>query len=342
MKKELNLAVIGSGHWGPNLIRNFHFHERAHVSWVCDLDAARLEVIKSNYQGIDVTTDWQKVVRDPAVDAVIIATPTASHYSIAYEALNAGKHLFIEKPLTSNSVDALKLVNLANHLNRHLMVGHVFLFNPGIQYIKKSLDDSLLGDLYYCHCTRTNLGPIRGDVNALWDLASHDVAVLLYLLGDLPYSVNGQGSAFINPPIEDVVFAQLSFSSKVVGNLHASWLDPKKVRQMVLVGSHKMLVFDDMNPDASVTVYDKNVDLKLSKTHINDTIHLFRKSILQGNISVPHIPFAEPLKNECSAFIQLVLDGTPNPCTARFGFEVVRVVEKIQESITVQGKRVSV
>jgi predicted dehydrogenase len=331
--KHLQLAVIGAGHWGPNLIRNFHENSESKVRWVSDLDRVRLEAIRANYDGIRVTEKWEEAIADPEVDAAVISTPTSTHYTIAKAVLKAGKHVFVEKPLATTAAEARELVEIADAQKLKLMVGHVFLFNPGVRYIKDIVDQGGLGDLFYLYCIRTNLGPVRGDVNALWDLAPHDISILLYLLGGAPTKISAMGSAFINPPVEDVVFAHLRYPSGLFASLHVSWLDPKKVRQLVVVGSDKMLVFDDMTPEAPLKIFDKSVAPTLSAGVINDTIHHFRKSIYEGKVTIPEIGPFEPLKNEVQAFLQWVLHDVPQPSTGAFGAEVVEVMERIDHSM---------
>ena len=251
-----------------------------------DKDKIRLSAIQGRYDGISVSDDWESVVSRPDVDAVVVTTPTASHYTIAKRALEEGKHVLSKSPLTTRHADALDLVRIAEQKRLKLMVGHVFLFNPAVRRIKEILRRKELGDIFYLYSIRTNLGPIRADVNALWDLAPHDISILLHLLEVPPLRVTGFGSSFINPPLEDVVFAGLHFAKGIVANLHVSWLDPKKVRQLVIVGSQKMLVFDDMAaPGDSIRIFDKNVSEALSEAVINDTIHHFRRSIFEGKMT---------------------------------------------------------
>lgn len=335
---KLKIAVIGAGRWGPNLIQNFQMHPQCSVKWVCDVNPERLAVLRKKYGGIRETTDWESVVSRKDVDAIVISTPTASHYLLARRALEEGKHVFVEKPLATNVKEARELAVLSETTGLTVMVGHVFLFHPAIRFLKTFLAGGELGEILYLYSLRTNLGPIRADVNALWDLAPHDLAMMLYLLGGLPESVSGIGSSFINPPVEDVVFSTLRFSNGILANLHVSWLDPKKVRQLVIVGSRKMLVFDDRISGEPVKIYDKNVGPDLSEGHINDTIHLFRHSIKEGTVTIPFIESSsEPLKNECEAFVDAVLKGMPQPSTATFGADVVWVLENITASMAKKG-----
>ncbi len=342
--KKIKIAVIGAGHWGPNLIRNFHSHPESTVSWVSDLDPVRLSAVAKNYEGIQVSSDWQAVIKKPEITAVVICTPTASHHAIAKFALEQGKHIFVEKPLATSYSESMELVELAEKKNLKIMVGHVFRFST-LPHSAPEGDPGQRGNrrpsLPHIASER-DYGPIQVDVNALWDLAPHDISVLLYLLGEMPESVRGHGSAFINPPVEDVVFSTLQFKRGVLANLHVSWLDPKKVRQLVIVGSQKMLVFDDMAPGESVRIYDKNVGAGVSQSVINDTIHHFRRSIMEGTVTIPRIPGGEPLKSECDAFIHWLVHEKANPSTGRFGAEVVYLLENISRSVKNQGAPVKV
>ncbi len=340
-REKLRLGVLGLGHWGPNLVRNFSSHPRVELRALGDADPNRLATVAAPYPDVLRFTAAEELIRCSEIDAIAISTPTETHYKLVSEALKAGKDVFVEKPLTTTTRDAEALVTLAKALGKKLMVGHVFLFNPAIRQIKRIIDDGELGEVLYLYFTRTNLGPIRGDVNALWDLAPHDISILLYLLGSLPESVSARGASFINPPSEDVVFANLRFPKGIFANLHVSWLDPKKVRQIVIVGSQKMLVFDDMQSSEPVRVWDKNVGNSLSQVAVADTFHSFRKSIIEGNCTIPVIPPGEPLKEECAAFVDCVLDGKPNPSTPELSTHVVSVLEKISISMLNEGKAIT-
>jgi predicted dehydrogenase len=333
-KTKLRIGVIGAGQWGPNLIRNFSVNPETEVVWVSDLDEERLHALGKNYQGIQITRNWSEVIDDPSVEAVVVCTPTASHFPIAMKALEAGKHLFVEKPLTTSYTESMVLVELAERKSLKLMVGHVFLFNPAIRHLKLMMEKKELGEILYLYSTRTNLGPIRADVNALWDLGSHDISLFLYLLEALPVGVRCTGSAFINRPIEDVVFGTLHFSNGTLANLHASWLDPRKVRELVVVGTEKMVVFDDMSPEENLKIYERTVGDILSKNTINDTIHHFRKSIIEGRVTIPALPAAEPLKIECQAFIDWILRDTPQPSHGAFAADVVYILERMAWSLS--------
>jgi predicted dehydrogenase len=244
----------------------------------------------------------------------------------------------VEKPLTTNTEQAQILTALARHKSLKLFVGHVFLFNPAVQYIKKTLEAKVLGQLYYAYFRRTNLGPVRADVNALWDLAPHDVAILHYVMGENPDWITANGSSFINTPVHDVVFTHLRYKNGFAANLHVSWLDPRKVREVVIVGSEKMLVFDDTDLENPIKIYHKGIDSTYTELKVTDTIFQFRKSIFQGELSTPVIPAGEPLKAECQCFIDWVLRDIPHSNSDALSLSVVRTLELASESLVNLGK----
>lgn len=337
---KLRIAVWGAGHWGPNLIRNFHENPDSTVTWVCDLDPQRLKLVAERYPGVKTSADWTQSLRAADVDAVVICTPASVHYQMAKAAILAGKDLLVEKPLTAVASEARELVQLAREKNVKLMVGHVFLFNPAVQYIRELLVNNGLGDLYYLYSIRTNLGPIRADVNALWDLAAHDISMLSYFLNREPVSLLARGASFINPPVEDVVFVNFRYHPGIVANLHVSWLDPKKVRQWVIVGSQKMLVFDDLNSAEPIKIFDKNVGPTLSPAMLADSITTFRKSIFEGQSTTPALPAKEPLREEVQAFLDWVIRDVPQPATGEFGLSVVSLLETVQNELRAEAARV--
>ncbi len=336
--KRVRIGVIGAGHWGPNLIRNFHENPHSTVRYICDAEPCRLATLKARYPDIEVTTHSDEVFASPEINAVVISTPTATHYALTKKALLARKHVFVEKPLTTNSEEAEELVELAEELGLHLMVGHVFLFNPAFQYLREAIRTGELGKICYCYFVRTNLGPIRGDTNAWWDLAPHDVSMLLSLMGEMPVNATGRGSSFINPPQEDVVFANFRFRNGAFANMHLSWLDPKKVRQVVVVGTQKMYVFDDMNLEKPISIFNKGVSPDVSSLHVNDTIQLFRKSIYEGECTTPTIPHGEPLRTECNAFVAQIVTGVEQLSSGRFSLGVVKILETVERSLRHDGR----
>lgn len=334
----IRIAVIGAGHWGPNLIRNFHNERTSVVAWVVDSAPSRLEEVRSRFPDVRVSASIEDALSDPAVDAVSISTPTVTHHAIARAALEAGKHVLVEKPITSDVAQGEELCALADEVGRVLMVGHVFLYNAAIQKVKQYIDEGLLGRVYYVSMVRTNLGPIRVDVNAAWDLASHDVSIVNDWLGGAPVSAAALGGSWINPGIEDAVFATLRYPNEVLVNLHASWLNPKKAREITVVGERRMLTMDDMNMSEPIRIYDKQVTDARTRPGFIDTFASFRASVRDGDITIPKISLGEPLKAECEHFVDCVASGAAPRTGGRDGVAVVRALAAIQRSIQNHGR----
>jgi len=334
----IRVAVIGAGQWGPNLIRNFHNKQTSEVVWIIDRDAARLDEVHAHFPDVQAAKDPEQALRDPAVHAVVVATPTSTHYALAKEALERRKHVLVEKPLTTEVKQGLELLELARSQRLALMVGHVFVYNPAIRKVKEYLDRRHLGKLYYVSMVRTNLGPIRSDVNAAWDLAAHDLSIANYWLNAEPLSVSAIGGTWINQGIEDAVFATLRYPQGVLVNLHASWLNPRKARDITVVGERRMLTFDDMNINEPLHIYDKQVtDLRTRPTYV-DSFASFRASVRTGDITVPKVPLGEPLATQCAHFLECIVTGKQPLTGGREGVAVVRALEAMQRSIRARGR----
>ena len=338
----IRVAVIGAGHWGPNLIANFHDRPRSEVAWVIDRDAGRREAVRLRFPDIQMSDDAAQAFGDASVDAVVIATPTSTHFDLARQALEAGRHVLVEKPMTDNVRDAEALCEIAERSGRTLMVGHVFVFNAASQQAKRYLVDGDLGRIYYISMTRTNLGPIRVDVNAAWDLASHDIALASYWLDALPESVSARGRAWINPGVEDAVFATLQYPNAVLVHLHASWLHPRKTRDITVVGEKRMLTFDDISLTEPLRIYDKQVSEERSQPALVDSFETFRMVVRDGDISVPKVPASQPLRNECDHFLECIENGGVPITDGRDGLAVVRTLDAISRSIADAGREVRV
>lgn len=338
----IRIAVIGAGRWGPNLLRNLHDRPRSEVTWVADVDTSRLSRIRAAYPDIQTTADLSAVTRDPAVDAVVVASPTRTHFAIAKEALLAGKHVLVEKPLTTSVAEGEALCELAGREKRILMVGHVFLYNAAVRRAREYLDEGSLGRLYYLSMTRTNLGPIRADVNAAWDLAAHDISIAHYWLSQAPVAVSAQGGSWINPGVEDAVFATLRYGDGVLANLHTSWLHPRKSREIAAIGERRMLTFDDMNLLEPLRLYDRQVTDERSSAGLVDSFGQFRASIREGDIVIPKVVNGEPLRAECEEFRACVETGRTPLSDGPLGVAVVRVLEAIQRSIKGGGREEAV
>ena len=337
----LRIAILGAGHWGPNLIRNFHTHQLSAVSHVVDHDPARLELTRSRYPDLAVTSDAARVFADDSVDAVVVATPTVTHYELASAALRAGKHVLVEKPMATTVAEAAELCRLADERSLVLMVGHVFLFNRGVRRIKDYLAADRLGQLFYLSMVRTNLGPIRMDVDAAWDLAAHDVAIANYWLGGPPLAAAAQGGSWINDGIADAVFATLWYPGNVMAHLQVSWLSPRKVRDITLVGEKGMLTFDDMNLSEPLRLYDKQVTEQRTPGFV-DTFASFRTSIREGDILIPRVGLGEPLRAECDHFLACIIEKTRPESDGASGLDAVRVLATIGRSLANGGRKEAV
>jgi predicted dehydrogenase len=326
------VAVIGAGYWGTNYIRIFGEFADACVVVVCDSRADRLDAVRRTFP-VRVTDDAAEAVTRPEADAVAIVTDASTHRRLAGMALEAGKHVLVEKPLTTTSKDASELIDLAERRGRTLMVGHTFLYNPGVRAVKEYLAAGEVGEVYYLYSQRTSLGPIRSDVNAIWDLAPHDIAILNYLLGLTPAWVSAVGANPVRSGPEDVGFITLGYPGGIVGHIHVSWADPHKVRQVVVVGSEKRVVFNDMDSLERVRVFEKGVKrIDDSARYGEHTLHL-----RDGAIMSPPIPALEPLKNQCGAFIHAIRGREAQVTDGAQGREVVRVLEAIDKSVARHG-----
>jgi len=309
----IQVAQIGVGYWGPNLLRNLIGNRRCRVKTVAELSAERRGYVQSLYPAVAVTDRVEDAVGDPEVDAVIVATPVASHYDLALAALGAGKHVLVEKPLARSVAEVEAIGRVAEERKRVAMVGHTFLYNAAVRYVKQLIDSGELGDVRYIYSQRLNLGRIRSDVDALWNFAPHDVSIIQYWLGDPePVSVVKRGVDFIQPGIADVVFLNIQYPGKIMANIHVSWLDPGKIRCMTVVGSRKMVVYDDV-ADNKIAVYDKGIDRKavLGEHMDYDGPSYPTFSLRSGDILIPKIDFQEPLKVEIDHFFDCIEKGTP-------------------------------
>lgn len=334
----IRIAVVGAGHWGPNLIRNFHDKRASEVRLVVDRAEERLAQVRQRFPDVEVCQDAARAFDDARIDAVVIATPTSTHYPLVKAALTAGKHVLVEKPITTHAPEGEELVALAERARRVLMVGHVFCYNTGIQRVRQYVQESRLGRVYYISMVRTNLGPIRVDVNAAWDLASHDVSIVNFWLGANALSASASGGTWINAGIEDAVFATLRYPNDVLVNLHASWLNPRKARDITVVGDKCMLTFDDMNLMEPIRLYDKQVTDERVRPGFIDSFSSFRASVRDGDITIPKVPMGEPLKAECDHFLACIRSGEPPLSGGREGVAVVRALEAIERSIRNQGR----
>ena len=317
------VALAGLGYWGPNLARNFD--ELAELAWLCDLSEENRERFAARFPNARMTGDFDEVLADDSVEAVIVATPVVTHFDLAKRALEAGKHVLVEKPPALTGAEVEELVTTAEEQERVLMPGHLLLYHPGVIRLKELIESGELGEVLYIYGNRQNLGQIRKDENALWSLGVHDLSVILHLLGEEPVEAWARGESFLTEGVEDVVFCYLRFPSGKVAHMHLSWLDPHKMRRITVVGRDKMAVFDDMDLDRKLTVYDKG-PVERAATYGEWVTRT-------GDIYSPKIPNAEPLRLECEHFLRLVAGEGDPLAAARDGVAVVRGLEQLQASL---------
>lgn len=332
---RIGLAVVGVGTWGKNLVRNFESLRGCEILYCCDINPEQLEAIRELYPNLRTTTDLEEVLADKQVEAVAIATPAATHYELTRRILEAGRHVYVEKPFTLITQQAQELVDLAGAQGIQIMVGHLMEYHPAVVKIKELVDAGELGEVYYIYSQRVNLGKIRRDESSLWSLAPHDVSMVLYLFGEEPVRVTATGQAYLLEGMEDVVFLNLHFAGKKLAEIHVSWLDPLKERKLTIVGSEKMVVFDDMQPTEKVRIYDKGPDLHKDFRTYGEYI-----SLREGDIYIPHIKMDEPLRLECESFLEALLTGRRPKSDGLDGVRVVRVLEAAQRSLMDGGRPV--
>ena len=336
-KKVVKVGVVGCGYWGPNLIRNLRQSPDCSLKVICDKSEQRLKHMRKLHHDIATTNDYQELLQDAELDAIVVATPVRFHFEMAKAALMAGKHVFVEKPLARTVAEAEELVALAEQKGLTLMVGHTFLFSPAVRRMKEIIDSGDIGELQYISARRLNLGLFQKDINVAWDLAPHDISIILHLLDEQPSSVSCQGSSHVNAKIEDVTMMYLTFKKNRCAFIQNSWLDPKKVRQMTVVGSRRMIVYDDTEPLEKLKIYDTRVEVP---PHY-DSFAEFQYSYHYGDSYVPYIKQDEPLKLECQHFIDCIR-GDATPITGgKAGLEVVRILEASSTSLRQQGQAVN-
>lgn len=329
----MRVGVVGFGQWGPNHVRNFRMVDDCDVVRVCDTSPARLGLARKQFRDLDTTSDPTAITLAPDIDAVVVATPVQSHFALVRQALEAGKDVLCEKPLASTVAECRTLCELAAAKRRVLMVGHVFLYNPGVQHLKIDLDRGELGRVYYMDATRTNLGPVRRDVGAIYDLASHDISIFNFLLGAQPAEVSATGGFFLQEQIEDIGFLTLTYPKGVVCHVHTSWLNPRKVRHLTIVGDHKMAVWDDMDNLEPIRYYDKGV----IADHYS-SFGEFQMILRDGAITSPKVKLFEPLMHQDQEFAGCVRSRRTPAASGEFGLAIVQVLEAAHESLKNQGR----
>ena len=332
---KLKIAQIGCGYWGPNLLRNFHQLPNAEVVMVAEASADRRKFVERGFPGVRTVATAEEVFADASVQAVVVATPAFTHYAMAMTALRAGKHVFVEKPLATNVKEAREILTFAAARNLTVMAGHTFLYNPAVRRLKEIVDSGELGELFYIYSQRLNLGQLRSDVNAWWNLAPHDVSILVYLLNaNSKCEVTATGMDYIQPGVEDVVFATMKWATGAMGQVHVSWLDPGKVRKMTLVGSRKMVVYDDM-ADSKITIYDKGFDKipRIGEDMTFDQTGRPDVKMRTGDVLMPFISGEEPLRAEARHFVECVETGQPPLSGGDHALQVVALLEAGERSL---------
>jgi len=335
MEDKINIAVIGVGYWGPNLVRNFSKLDNVKVYSVCDVNEDRLNLVKKDYPGVKTTTDFSEVLNDPEVSAVALALPVRLHYDFAKRALLAKKHVLIEKPMTSSAIEAGDLVKIAREQSRILMVDHTFAYYGPVKRIKEIIDSGELGKIYYFDSQRINLGLIRTDVNVIWDLASHDISIMDLLIKDNPVSVSATGTSHIGSKKEELAHLMVNYDNGLVAHVHVSWLSPVKLRQIFIGGEEKMVYFDDIHPSEKIKIYDKNVKMDPSKETPFDPIYR------SGEIRIPTYNMKEALLAECEHFVNCIINNEKPLTDGENGERVVKILEACDRSLKEKGKEIS-
>jgi predicted dehydrogenase len=333
----ISVGVVGCGYWGPNLIRNFAENEGAVLRWVCDKDARHLSKVARRYPVARASSDYAELLADSRLDAVIIATPVATHYDFARRALEAGKHVLVEKPFTASAREAEELIALAERRGLTLMVDHTFIYTGAVRKIKETVDAGELGDLLYFDSVRVNLGLFQRDINVVWDLAPHDFSIMDYVVGREPTALLATGSSHIEPGIENIAYVQLRFGDSLIANFHFNWLSPVKIRRTLIAGSRRMIVYDDIEPTEKIRVYDKGVtrnEYGADEEEAYKTLVSYRT----GDVWVPQLDPTEALHYVCAEFLDSIRDARPSASDGHAGLRVVRLLEAAQASIKDGGR----
>jgi predicted dehydrogenase len=337
MKRQIAIGVLGCGYWGPLLVRNFKGLPDCQVKAVCDMSEARLSHLATLYPDIEGMTDPQQFINGCGLDAVVIATPVKHHHALAKASLLAGKHTFIEKPMASSSEECEELIDIAERNGLILMVDHTFLYSAPVRKIVEIIQAGDLGDIRYINSRRLNLGLFQKDINVAWDLAPHDISIILHILGEFPTAINCQGNAHVTPQVEDVTNISLSFRHKRFATIQSSWLEPRKIREMTIVGTRRMIVYDDVRTREKIRIYDVRVE----RPPHYDTFAEFQYSYHYGDSYIPHIQHEEPLKLACQHFIDCIETNSQPVTGGRQGLEMVRILEAASASLKMNGAPVT-
>lgn len=331
----LKLGIIGYGYWGPNLVRNFHNHPDCQVKYVADLKTNRLDQLSRTYPQIEITNDYKAILSDPSVDAVVIAVPVFLHYKIAKEALKSGKHVLVEKPMTMSVAEADELIAVSNQVGKVLMVDHTFLYTAAVQKIKAIIDKGEIGELNYFDSVRINLGLFQPDINVLWDLAPHDISILDYLLAEMPMSIQATGISHTSNKLENIAYLTVNYQSNFIAHFSCSWTSPVKIRKILIGGSKKMIVFDDVEPTEKVKIYDTGY---LHKE--DEDMHNILVDYRIGDVYIPKVENKEALNGVVTDFISAITENTKPIANAESGLRVVKLLEAASLSLKQNGKEI--
>jgi len=334
MGSNINIGVIGYGYWGPNLVRNFSELPGAQVRSVSDFKPELLVKAKARYPNIQVTTNYQDLLADPGIDAIAVATPVSTHFDLALAALQAGKHVLLEKPMTSSSKQALRLIEEAKQRNLVLMVDHTFVYTGAVRKMHDLVATGALGSIYYYDSVRVNLGLFQHDVNVLWDLAVHDLSIMGYVLPHKPYAVSATGISHVSGGMENIAYLTLFFPDNLIAHIHVNWLAPVKVRRTLIGGNQKMILFDDLEPSEKIKVYDKGITVNGS----SDGIHQMLIGYRTGDMWAPQLDMTEALKTEGEHFLRCISQGERPITDGDAGLQIVKILEAATESMKQRGQ----
>ena len=334
----VNVGIVGCGYWGPKLIRNFYEVPDSNLVLICDRDISKLQQIQKQYPHVETTSDFQDLLQD-GIDAVVIATPVNTHFCLAKEALRRDKHVLVEKPLTASSEEARELIELAAARNRVLMVGHIYEYHPAVQFLKQLVQDNVLGEIFAIDAHRLNLGLFRPDVNVLWDLGPHDISIVLSIMNQDPVTVSARGSGHLDPDLCDLAYLELLFANGTSAHIHLSWLDPRKVRQLTLIGSKKMAFYDDVAEAEKIHLYDKGC--AFVEHNGSGGTATWPPRYRYGDVTIPFISNSEPLKLECLHFLSCIREGKVPATDGLAGLKVISILEAANQSMLSGGQRIN-
>ena len=339
----VGIAVVGAGYWGPNLIRNFAGLDSCELRAVCDSSSERLDSLRKTYPGVRLTEDFDELLKDDNVAGIAVATPVETHHPLCRQALESGKSVFVEKPLARTVAECEELIELQQQKTSVLMVGHTFEYNAAVEYVEDLIERQELGEVYYIYGQRLNLGIVRQDVNAMWNLAPHDISIALRWLKKMPVAVDARGYTYLQKGIEDVVYLNLEFADGIAVHIHVSWLDPGKVRRLTVVGSRKMVLYDDVSTEGKIQLFDRGIDREHIEGSLGefDSFGKFQLTQRAGDVLIPKVEYIEPLRQECEHFVGCIATGKRPLTDGENGLRVVRILEAATRSLAEGGKTIA-